>query len=152
MSDKDTIDLLNLTKETQKYSSFFKMNHTLICNPTFEKASLLVGGADADVLIDNTLIEIRTESQFGYKADHMRQLIGYYILSLLTPSFPKIDKLAIFNPRFSRYVYITIEGINSNFDLIGFSEKIIDILLVRSSLSNKDKEMAWQSFFNKTRG
>lgn len=150
VSEKDITDLLNLTRETQKFSSFFKMNHTLICNPTFEKASLLVGGVDADVLIDSTLIEIKTESQFGYKADHIRQLIGYYILSLLTPSFPKIDKLAIFNPRFGRYVYITIDDINSHFDLIGLSERFIDMLLQSSSLCNRDKEMAWQSFINKT--
>ncbi|KGR89875.1 hypothetical protein CD30_14920 [Ureibacillus massiliensis 4400831 = CIP 108448 = CCUG 49529] len=151
VSEKDITDLLNLTRETQKFSSLFIMNHTLICNPSFEKASILVGGADADILIDSTLIEIKTESQFGYKADHMRQLIGYYILSLFTPSFPKIDKLAIYNSRFCRYVYINIDDIFDYFDLIGFAKEFIEILLERNSLLNKDKDVIQQSFVTKTK-
>jgi hypothetical protein len=129
VSDKDIDDLLSLTKATNKYSSFFNVSKTLICNPTFGNITRLLGGADADLIIDDTLIDIKTESTFGYKAGHIRQLIGYYILACLTPSFtPEIKKLAIWNPRYCRYIYLTIEDICHSMDLLGFVDRFIVII------------------------
>lgn len=129
VSDKDIDDLLSLTKATNKYSSFFNVSKTLICNPTFGNITRLLGGADADLIIDDTLIDIKTESTFGYKAGHIRQLIGYYILSCLTPSYtPEIKKLAIWNPRYCRYIYLAIEDICRSMDLLGFVDRFMVII------------------------
>lgn len=52
-------------------------------NPTFGYGSSLVGGADADLIIDGILIDIKTVTDPIFKRDHYHQLVGYYILSLL---------------------------------------------------------------------
>lgn len=138
VSDKDIDDLLSLTKATNKYSSFFNVSKTLICNPTFGNITRLLGGADADLIIDDTLIDIKTESTFGYKAGHIRQLIGYYILACLTPSFTaEIKKLAIWNPRYCRYIYLTMEDICRSMDLLEFADRFIEIISNSDFYRNK---------------
>ena len=52
-------------------------------NPVFGYGSRLVGGADADMIIDGTLIDIKTTKDPTFKEDYYYQLVGYYILSLL---------------------------------------------------------------------
>ena len=78
-------------------------------NPTFGNASNLVGGADADLIIDDTLIEIKTTKDFKLARHDYSQVMGYYVLSEIwneggddTPK-PKISKIDIY---FSRYGYL----------------------------------------------
>jgi hypothetical protein len=40
-----------------------------------------VGGADADLIVGDTLIEIKTTQAGKIERDHMRQLIGYVCLA-----------------------------------------------------------------------
>lgn len=55
-------------------------NDECILNPTFNKASILVGGADADIIIDDMLIEIKTTKKLELNKKYINQLVGYYIL------------------------------------------------------------------------
>lgn len=49
-------------------------------NPTFV-GSALVGGADADLIVDRTLIELKTTRQDRFeRVDHLYQLLGYVLL------------------------------------------------------------------------
>jgi hypothetical protein len=50
-------------------------------NPTFGDASSLVGGADADLIIDDVLIDIKTTQSGKLDIGQFHQLIGYYILN-----------------------------------------------------------------------
>jgi len=52
-------------------------------NPTFGEGSMLVGGADADLIIDNTLIDIKATKHLKLDREHLNQVLGYYILSLI---------------------------------------------------------------------
>lgn len=61
----------------------FKSHHTCFLNPTFGPASSLVGGADADLLIDGCLIDIKTTKNLGLEGHNLLQLVGYYLLSKL---------------------------------------------------------------------
>lgn len=49
-------------------------------NPSFGKASGLVGGADADFVIDDTLVDIKTTKYFQITPAMVYQLVGYRIL------------------------------------------------------------------------
>lgn len=49
-------------------------------NPTFGKASRLVGGADADFVIDDTLVDIKTTKYYQVTAPQLHQIVGYRIL------------------------------------------------------------------------
>ena len=101
---KTTVDELGalLTIVDKK---LFTINEYCILNPTFGEASAFVGGADGDLIIDETLIDIKTIKSPKPEKTHWRQLIGYYLLSLIggvdySPHNIKIKKLAIY---FSRY-------------------------------------------------
>jgi len=77
----DVIDLQNL------YSALniedFKVKKFCFLNPHFERASVIVGGADADIILDDTLIEIKVTKELKLERDYLNQLIGYYVLALI---------------------------------------------------------------------
>ena len=59
------------------YNHLLALPHTL--NPTFEGSSD-VGGADADLIVDGTLIDIKTTVNPRIEPDWIRQLLGYVLL------------------------------------------------------------------------
>lgn len=128
----EVVDLSQLASRTQEVAHVFRKQSRVLYNPSFGAMSNLVGGADADFVIDDMLVDIKTVRRFGYQIEHVRQLIGYYILAKFDNDFPVvIDKLGIFFSRFNRFVFVTIEDIQTGFDLEGFSKKFIDILQKR---------------------
>ena len=50
-------------------------------NPTFRDGSRLVGGADADVLVDDLLVEIKVVRESKLDIAYVRQLVGYAVLA-----------------------------------------------------------------------
>ena len=60
-----------------------KCNHLLhlphILNPTFE-GSAYVGGADADLIVDGMLIDVKTSKGYTIELGWLRQLLGYLLL------------------------------------------------------------------------
>ena len=75
-------DIKDLTKLVEIINpEIFKATKNCFLNPTFGAASELVGGADADVIIDDTLIEIKMVKKLELKRDYFDQLLGYYCLS-----------------------------------------------------------------------
>lgn len=77
-NDADILDCIQLY-ETLTNSDVFDGEEFKL-NPTFGMGSHLVGGADADVIMDGTLIELKTTKDPTFKANYWRQLIGYCIL------------------------------------------------------------------------
>ncbi|MGC2238439.1 MAG: hypothetical protein WA584_19955 [Pyrinomonadaceae bacterium] len=75
---KDVEDLKNLISIVPEKN--FKSKKACYLNPTFGRASMLVGGADADLIIDERIIDIKTTKDFRLKSESLYQLLGYYIL------------------------------------------------------------------------
>ena len=111
IQEEDVIDLRNLMSIVNPEN--FKAKELCLLNPTFGKASKLVGGADADLVIDDMIVEIKTTKKLELR-DAFLQLIGYYILHRiagvgeLKPK-PKIRKVAVY---FSRYSYLHVLNLN----------------------------------------
>lgn len=128
--DDDIHDLQTLMQVTERHSERFQASHNIMCNPRFgEAVSALVDGADGDLIIDNTLIDIKTESEFRWKIGQSRQLIAYWILSCLSPGFkPEIKRLALWNPRYCRLVSIEVEVICRAINMIEFVDSFIAII------------------------
>jgi hypothetical protein len=61
----------------------FRAKQRCLLNPHFGTASQLVGGADADLLIDNTLIDIKCGKHLSLDRENFNQLLGYYLLSCI---------------------------------------------------------------------
>lgn len=60
--------------------SSFKAQHACILNPAFGWGSHLVGGADADLILDDLLIEIKTTKYLKLDRSYVDQMIGYQVL------------------------------------------------------------------------
>ena len=61
----------------------FKPEQKGFLNPTFGYGSHLVSGADADIIVDDMLIDIKTTKKMDFTRDYFNQLVGYYVLSRL---------------------------------------------------------------------
>ena len=84
-----------------------------ILSPTFGQG-LLFGGGDADLIIDDMLIEIKTDKELELPRDYFHQLIGYYALYKIggIDSLPKEHDIKRFGIYFSRYGYLHVININ----------------------------------------
>lgn len=124
IDDDDVQDLRNLIDVVD--SDTFKTNGLCLVNPTFGVASKIVHGADADLVIDNTLIDIKTTKNLKLLRQDFDQLIGYYILheiagvGELKPK-PEITKVAIY---FSRYAYLYVLDLEEIIDWHTFPDFI----------------------------
>lgn len=69
---RNLISLVNLEE--------FKVKTYCLLNPTFGEGSVLVGGADADIVIDDQMIDIKTTKRLEITREMFNQIIGYYVL------------------------------------------------------------------------
>ncbi len=95
----DVDDLRSLVSLIDDNNEMWKRK-PLYLNPTFGESSTFVGGADADLIIDGTLIDIKTTKYLELKKEYLRQLIGYYILNLREDDPYNVRSLGIY---FSRH-------------------------------------------------
>jgi hypothetical protein len=96
----------------------FEANELCLLNPTFGKASALVRGADADLLIDDLLIDIKTVQKASFTRRMLNQLVGYYILHVIG-GIGELDP----KPSISRVgIYFARHGHLASFDL----DEVID--------------------------
>jgi hypothetical protein len=108
VDEKDVEDLRRLMSLVN--TNLFKSSGVVALNPTFGLASNLVGGADADLLIDDLLIDIKTKKELTLERDEFNQLLGYYTLYRIdgiegTPPHHPVRRLGIY---FSRYAYLHV--------------------------------------------
>lgn len=79
----------------------FKAKVQCILNPIFGKSSGDVGGADADIILDSLLLDIKTTKEFKFRREYWRQLIGYYALNMREGNmYGEMKELGLY---FSRY-------------------------------------------------
>ena len=75
-------------------------------NPDFGGSSMLVKGADADLISGETLIDIKSVKNARLEAKYLDQLFGYFILARHERStdrkFPEIGKMGLYFSRYGR--------------------------------------------------
>lgn len=54
---------------------------SLLLNPTFGEASIMVGGADADLITGDMLVDVKTVKAFDVTGETLDQLFGYFLLA-----------------------------------------------------------------------
>lgn len=74
-------------------------NGSMYLNPEFGEWSSNVGGADADIVCGDTIIDIKTTKFGSFKREYYDQLVGYMLLNMLNDG-PDIEWLAVY---FSRH-------------------------------------------------
>jgi hypothetical protein len=95
---EDVEDLLGLL-EIVPFDSLVHRK-TMLLNPHFGESSELVGGADADLIAGDLLVDFKVTKQGEMQAGHLDQLLGYYLLARRhrrqDPSFPEIRRVALY--------------------------------------------------------
>lgn len=84
--------------------SKFAFQDRLILNPTFGAGSIMVGGADADIIVDDMLIEIKVTKKYSLQRSYLNQLIGYCLLARIggingNKSLSPIHRIGIYYAR-----------------------------------------------------
>ncbi|MHB1565155.1 MAG: hypothetical protein ACYCXG_00275 [Acidiferrobacter sp.] len=99
---QDLLDLLAITPLAD-----FVHDEILWLNPSFGDASRTVGGADADLIVGDMLVDIKTTKDDAIKPEHLNQLLGYFLLArqhrATNPAFPPINKIGLY---YSRYGHL----------------------------------------------
>ena len=105
----DVQDLANLFGLLD--DSLFKARHRCNLNPIFGKSSQYIGGADADLVLDDCLLDIKTTKYLKLTAGQLRQLVGYYILNVREKHLlGHIKRLGIYYSRYGVLYTFPIEG------------------------------------------
>ena len=130
-------DIEALWRLLEGHRAFFSSSETVSYNPTFGEASMMVGGADGDLLVGTTLVDIKTTVKWGYRWADAAQLVGYYVFAAMVGVPWPIDRLAIYRSRFGRIEYVDCEEVRQSIDLLDFAEQLID--KIASSLSESLK-------------
>jgi hypothetical protein len=116
---KALISIIDLKKIIVKENIYF--------NPNFGYATDLVRGADADLIIDDTLIDIKVTKELKLEKKYFDQIIGYYCLSLIggineNPNLNVINNLGIYFARHGVLWTIPINKIGNQESFLRFTE------------------------------
>lgn len=87
----------------EKFNIKTKPN-TIHYNPTFGKCSVAVGGADADVIINDTLIDFKSSKYLRSIDEDYIQLVGYYLFSRVINAPTKINNICLYFSRYGKFV------------------------------------------------
>lgn len=125
INDGDVLDLRQLLASVR--SEIFHPQSVCLLDPSFGAGSVLVGGADIDLVLDDTLVEIKTTKQPRLQQDHYNQIIGYYLLSKVggidgAPSGHTIQNVAIYSARYATLHVFPIEKIASQATFASFAQ------------------------------
>ncbi len=122
VSKEDIKDLENLTSIIDL--KLFKTKKICLLNPTFGKVSELVGGADADLIIDDTLIDIKTTKKLELKRKYFDQLIGYYCLYRIggINGLSEDCEIKNFAVYFSRHAYLHLIPVKDCIGQVNFQK------------------------------
>ncbi|HHY28629.1 MAG TPA: hypothetical protein GX523_18175 [Desulfitobacterium dehalogenans] len=95
-----------------------------ILNPEFGHYSRFLSGADADFIVDDLLVDIKTGDKLRYVGDDFTQLFAYAAMARAIGL--KVNKVAIYFARFGYFALINVE------DPIlgdGFLTRFLDIIM-----------------------
>lgn len=94
-----------------------------LLNPVFGEGSMMLGGADADLLVDDLLIEVKTTAMLKIRTEDWRQIIAYAALNEHFPIGGGRDRVAIrrLGFYFSRYGYLASWGLEELVDPATFA-------------------------------
>jgi len=118
-NDVDPSDIEDMKALYNLIPEWFKNSHSrIMLDPTFGGTSLMVGGADVDLIIDNIIIDIKTTKEMKLNEYFWSQIVGYLILAdkaleiqlidrdksfSIEIDLPIIESLGLY---FSRYGYL----------------------------------------------
>lgn len=113
LTDRDIAD--NLSQLSDVFCDFLRAvsweNVTL--NPSFGEYSEQLGGADADFIADNCVVDLKTSNKLEYKGDDFAQVLGYAVMARKVGY--EIQRIAIYYARYGFYVSFDLSILGDDF-------------------------------------
>jgi hypothetical protein len=140
----DVQDLVNLVKAI----TFLPANDTveIYLNPSFGAGSDLLHGADADLIVGTTLLDIKTSVKSHVSSTYLDQLLGYFLLCrlrrALDETFPVIAECGIYFSRQSHTVVFPTNVWTDRSDFRDFELWFFAFAFQRY-IQTEDKIAAW---------
>jgi len=109
LEDIDSMDLADLRGLMRIIPvNEFRANRICHLNPTFGLGSQLVGGADADLILDDQIIDFKVTKNLKLRRDQFNQLFGYYTLWALNnrTDFGRVGPINSLGIYFARHGYL----------------------------------------------
>lgn len=109
--------LYDLFEEKFILSGLVTEKSQVVYNPTFGGASVICGGADADIYIDGTLYDFKCTKKHGYVWNDVAQILGYYLLDNIAKNNNdednclngyEIKRIAFYRARYGEVEYIDV--------------------------------------------
>lgn len=132
VSDDEVRDLCQLVEITDW--SVFATKGLCLLNPEFGLMSTLVGGADADLVIDQQIIDVKTTKKLALVPADVDQVLAYFLLHHvasvgdLEPS-PPITSVALYFARFAFLYVIELSALAGTQELVTHVEWFKDVIL-----------------------
>lgn len=105
----------------------------IFLNPAFGDGSRKVGGADADIIVDDMIIDIKTTKHPKFTPEMLRQLVGYSLLAnkfgVITENGDcaphKITKMAVYFSRAGKFFMMNLDDCVNRED----QQTVLDFIL-----------------------
>ncbi len=127
VDEKDIDDLFNLYKIVP--DELTKIEGQYWLDPNFGMASFLVGGADVDLILGNTMIDIKTTKIMALDRYKWAQLVGYLMLADEAHSvhsfFPYIENIGIYFSRYGKLWLISADYVRNHPNYDEVKEKLL---------------------------
>lgn len=106
----------NIVRDLKKLISIvpfdeFQPNIGILLNPKFGLGSQVIGGSDADLMIDNTIIDIKVTKNLYLTPEMWYQIIGYYLIYCIDMIDVLESKKLVRYPGFQKNVIVNQIGI-----------------------------------------
>ncbi len=126
INPKDLEDLQALAKLAMARRYVFAPKERVIFNPHFRALGRLVGGADADLVIDDLLLDIKVSARArSPRTAYQRQLIGYWILAAMQGEPWPIRRLGVYIARDGTLFTLPVERLIERVDLMDFTRSFL---------------------------
>ena len=135
IDQKDIVDLKKLVEIIP--NDFFQIEKRCLLNPNFGIGSKIVFGADADLIIDDDLIDIKVTKEIDLKRTLFNQIIGYYFLSLIggingDKGNEKVKNICIYFARYGYLLKLSISDFLNEMEIIKFKSEFLEIILINT--------------------
>lgn len=127
LTELDMVD--NISQLSEIFCGFLETVswRDLILNPSFGEFSAIVGGADADFIADNCIVDLKTSSKLEYKGDDFAQVLGYAAMARMFGY--KIQQVAIYYARYGFYASLDLAILGDD-----FLDNYWDVLLQKATV------------------
>ena len=114
---RDLLRLLRIVPFDGSLGVLLKKGPVLL-NPTFGKFSVLMGGADADLVAGDALIDLKATKFPEFTEEHLAQILGYLMLGDMyresaPKRFPQVTKVGLYFARHAVLSTIDVENLKA---------------------------------------